>query len=272
MDSNEIKLIESYNKFLSLIKPDIKNKNIFSTKCLFIISAILFLYGLLSCISDIDLITNIFNPILAIPVIFIALIIFIIAWKQKMKTQYDIKKNYHLALEESLNIKWDGNIFSDEDYEKMSKSEYKTAGFKYSEDHYDYHFSSTEKIIINNKVEAYLIQIDKLVGSDKYNIPHYIIDGWIIKKKININQNVSIKNIKEIIIEFNKKYDYKLKNNLEINIYNGYLYIYIHKFNLHFSYSKLINYKFYKEIYYKIKLIYDLSDFVCNSIINFKFE
>lgn len=270
MKKNEEKIIESYNIFLSQIGIDNKINNTFFEKIMFVISILAFLYVALTSYSEkylnnnIYLINDIYNPLIVYVSGFLAFFAFIRFWRKINQREELIKEYYKPIIEDCLGIKWDDVLLENEGFGKLNKKEYIEAGFKYADDKYDYYYESSEKIMLSDTLEAYFVQIDKLVGSN--DVPHYIIDGWITKQKFNINSEKNVFNIEELISEFNIKYDYNLKNKIELNIHNGYLYIYIDNFSLYFSYSKLTNYNTYKEIYLKIKLLKDLSEFIYNKI------
>lgn len=286
--NKEKDIIESYNKFLSQIGPNYRSNNNLKVKILFIISIFLFLYSVITVYGeDLYLESDIFTPFYGMISLIASLCVFVIAWKKRNKIEYNNRKNYKSIFENCLKIKWndlpikDEELFKNEnklymrlneilpedaDLNKLIKKEYVDAGFNYADDKYDYFYESSEEIILNDSAVAYLVQIGKLVGDR--DVPHYIVDGWIIKQKTNINIENYVFDIEKLISKFNLKYNYNLDNKIEVKSYNGYLYIYIDKLSLYFLYSALIKYDTYKEIYLKIKLLKDISNFFDKEVIN----
>jgi len=264
----EKEIIESYNGFIGLINLSDINKKIVYNRFVFIISIVLFAIGVFGGIEDIGLIIGLYDAyilkFISLPSLILSFILFIMALKRKKTIENTCKSNYKSILEESLNIELDDYVSDDDSLEKLSKSEYIKAGFKYADDNYLY--MSTERILINKTVEAYLVQIDKSTNSD-YSV--YIVNGYITKQKIKNDKNCIVKGTDKIVSEFNKQCGYSIKNNIEVSLYNGYLYILINENNLYFEYSKLIEYDTYKKLYYNLKLMEKLSRFIYDNINDF---
>ena len=178
------------------------------------------------------------------------------------------KLYYKCIWEEILNIEFKDDLVNDDDFEKLSKKEYINVGFDFADEKYGYYYESYQKILIDNYIEAFLIQIYELNGKDN-DIPSYIVDGWITKQKININKKYTIDVTDDINKQFNKEYNCNIKNNIKIRFDNGYLYILMEGIDLNFSYLSLIEYDVYKRIYLNLRLITDLSKFICININKF---
>ena len=266
----EEKIVESYNSFLGQIDTSNLKKKKIQNKWMFIIAIIIGLYGWITiAVEDIRLTFEFFDTFISTILSFfagsLAFVLFITAWKRKSILENDCENDYKSILEANLNIEIDNAYQSDEDFEKLSKEEYVNAGFKYAEEKHGYLYMSLQKILIHKNIEAYLVEIDKCTG----DTPDYIIDGYVTKQKIDNNKNYTLKDVSKIVSEFNKQYGCNIKNNIEVSLYNGYLYILFNKLDLYFEYSKLIEYKEYKKLYSNISLIAELSEFIYDNINHF---